>query len=89
MEIVYQAEGECVSIVYPLTEVDILEVGKASVPEGIEFWVVDTSEISADRTFREAWDLDKESLGAAHGIGNPSGYYAAATAAEHIDEEVV
>lgn len=31
-----------------------------SVPEGVEYTIVDASELPADRTFRDAWEYDAD-----------------------------
>lgn len=33
------------------------------------YWIVDTSEIPTDRTFRDAWEIDETALGEPHGFG--------------------
>ncbi|WP_065358502.1 hypothetical protein [Kluyvera georgiana] len=46
----------------------LLETGQRDVPAGIQFWIVDPSELPLDEP-TEAWELDAESLGEPDGIG--------------------
>jgi len=38
------------------------QVAAKDVPTGLPYKIVDVSEIPADRTFREAWDIDEAEL---------------------------
>jgi len=68
--ILFQPPGLPVAIMYPCAEeLTIEEIGKKDVPSGLPFWVVDASTIPEDRTFRDAWELDEESLGEPSGFG--------------------
>lgn len=40
-----------------------------TIIEPTPFWVVDASAIPADRTFRDAWELDVASMGEPSGFG--------------------
>jgi len=44
------------------------EIAKKSVPTGLKYKIVDESEISSDRTFRNAWEIDEAEL--TDGVGN-------------------
>lgn len=80
--IVYQIAGSPVSIMYPVIpqyiapgvmapeQLDIVQIGEKDVPPGIPFWVVDVSSVPTDRTYRNAWELDPESLGQPDGFGS-------------------
>lgn len=46
----------------------LLETGQRDVPAGIQFWIVDPSELPMDEP-TEAWELDTEALGEPDGIG--------------------
>lgn len=46
----------------------LLETGQRDVPAGIQFWIVDPSELPMDEP-TEVWELDAESLGGPDGIG--------------------
>lgn len=68
--ILFQPPGRPVAIMYPCsTELSVEEVGLKDVPAGLPFWIVDTSTIPEDRTFRDAWELDEDSLGEPTGFG--------------------
>lgn len=73
--VVFQLDGQPVSIVIPTSynpfKLTIEEIGEQAVPAGVPFWVVDSGSLPADRTFRDAWVLDTDLLGAASGVGNP------------------
>ena len=48
------------------------EIAQKDVPTGRPYKIVNVSEISSDRTFRNAWDIDQAELtdgtGADHGV---------------------
>jgi len=44
------------------------EIAKKDVPTGLKYKIVDISEISSDRTFRNAWEIDEAEL--TDGVGN-------------------
>lgn len=71
MVIVYNnPDSGVASICYPLPKIqggDLLNHAKAIVPSGVPFWV--TSDIDADREYRDAWVLDTESMGEPTGYG--------------------
>ena len=48
----------------------IEEIASKDVPAGVDFWVVPTTDVSADRIFRNAWELDN--MGTPSGQGNQS-----------------
>lgn len=47
-----------VSIIIPSGELPVEEVAKKDVPAGKPFYIVNTSTIPTDRTFRNAWEAD-------------------------------
>jgi hypothetical protein len=51
--IIYQNEAGGVSIIIPAESV---ELALKDVPEGVEYKIVNASEIPSDRTFRAAWE---------------------------------
>ena len=67
MRIIYQTE-EGVAILIPSGEIDIAEVARKDVPAGVDYWIVEDSDVPSDRTFRDAWELG-DSLGAPDGQG--------------------
>lgn len=66
---IYQLEGQPMAIVSFAQGVDALQAAKQAVPVGVPFWMVDASIIPADRTFRDAWELDTAAVGEPSGIG--------------------
>ena len=51
MRIIYKTENG-VSIIIPTGEIDIAEVARKDVPAGVDYWIVEDSDIPSDRTFR-------------------------------------
>ncbi|RLC11004.1 MAG: hypothetical protein DRI24_19450 [Deltaproteobacteria bacterium] len=45
------------------------QVAAKAVPSGIDYWVVDESELPTDSTFRDSWVIDVPSQGAPTGQG--------------------
>ena len=83
MRIIYQTE-EGLAVLIPTGELDINEVARKDVPAGVDYWIVEDSEVPSDRTFRDAWELDAN-------IGTPDGQGIGADAwfAEQAEKEVV
>ena len=73
MNIFYTNSEGAVSIIYPTSEALSLltldEIAQRLVPEGLKYWIVDPSVIPADRTYRDAWELDESQLGEPNGYG--------------------
>ena len=68
--IVYQLAGQPVSVLVPCEcGLTFEQIGSKDVPRGVPFWIVDASTIPDDRTFRNAWGLDVESMGEPSGFG--------------------
>lgn len=69
--IIYQLSGQPMSVVIPCAcGLSTRQIGVKDVPEGVPFWIVDVSDMPADRTFRDAWELDIEALGKPAGFGS-------------------
>jgi hypothetical protein len=83
MRIIYQTE-EGLAVIVPTGELAIEEVARKDVPAGVDYWIVEDSEVPSDRTFRNAWELDAS-------IGTPDGQGIGADAwfAEQPQEEEV
>ena len=60
--IIYTTDEGTVAILIPTDEcgLSIEEIAAKDVPEGKEYKIVDVSELSSDRTFRNSWVLDNE-----------------------------
>lgn len=58
--IIYKTAGGGVAVVVPTPEYlethTIEELAAKDVPAGVEFKIVNTSDIPSDRTFRDAWE---------------------------------
>ena len=61
--IIYK-EGDGVAIIVPSAKWTgtIEELAKKDVPTGKKYKIVDVSEVSSDRTFRDAWEIDEALL---------------------------
>ena len=75
-KIIYKKKNGVVSIIIPtqdaLKSMTVEEIAKKDVPTNYKYKIVDVSEISSDRTFRDAWTIDDSELtdgtGENHGI---------------------
>lgn len=73
MRIIYQEAGQQLVVRTPFLEGCPIEIiGCKDVPQGVPFWIVPESTIPKDRTFRDAWELDSDSLGQPSGYGDYS-----------------
>ena len=68
--IIYKRKNGVVSII--MQSMTIEEIAKKDVPTNYKYKIVDVSEISSDRTFRDAWTINDSELtdgtGENHGI---------------------
>ena len=57
--IIYRTPQGGVAIVIPAPEcgLSIEEIAAKDVPQGLEYFIVDASQIPTDRTFRNAWEI--------------------------------
>ena len=73
--IIYKNQDNSVSVLIPTSEAlkfaTLLEVAEKDVPHNLPYWIVPTSDIPTDRTFRNAWEID-ESFGEPTGFGGES-----------------
>ena len=73
--IIYKKTDGVISIIIPAPEalesMTIEQIAQKDVPTGLKYKIIDKSEISSDRTFRDAWTIDDAELtdgtGANHG----------------------
>lgn len=73
--IIYKKTDGVISIIIPAPEalesMTIEQIAQKDVPTGLKYKIVDISEISSDRTFRDAWTIEDAELidgtGANHG----------------------
>ena len=66
MKILYKQENGRLAIIQPTSEaleiMTIDEIALKDVPTGLPFAIVEDSEIPTDRTYRDAWVVDKSIL---------------------------
>ena len=64
--IIYKNSDGSLGILMPtnqaLENMTIEEIARKDVPTGLSYKIVNVSEISADRTFRNAWTIDDNEL---------------------------
>ena len=64
--IIYKNLDGTISIIIPtldaLQTMTVEEIARKDVPTGLSYKIVDVSEISSDRTFRNAWTIDDSEL---------------------------
>ena len=74
MRIIFENQDKSVGILIPTQEcVDLFgieAIAKKDVPEGLPFWIVEDVHIPESRTFRNAWEIDKETIGEPNGYGH-------------------
>jgi hypothetical protein len=68
--IIYKKSNGTVSIIIPASNETrtVDEIAKKDVPTGLSYKIVNVSEISSDRTFRNAWTIDDSEL--TDGVGD-------------------
>lgn len=70
--IIFKNKDSSISILIPSSEAlsfaAIVDVAEKDVPHNLPYWIVPTSDIPTDRTFRGAWEVD-ESFGEPDGFG--------------------
>lgn len=71
-KIIFKNQDNSIGIITPTEEVlkfaTLLDVAEKDVPHNLPYWIVPTSDIPTDRTFRGAWEVD-ESFGEPDGFG--------------------
>jgi hypothetical protein len=57
--IIYKKQDGGIAIIIPAAEcgLTIEEIAAKDVPAGLQYFIVDASEIPTDRTFRNAWEI--------------------------------
>tara|TARA_R100001594_G_scaffold110292_1_gene145021 strand:- start:647 stop:865 length:219 start_codon:yes stop_codon:yes gene_type:complete len=62
--IIYNQDNGIVAIIVPNEKynLSVEAIAKKDVPSGKKYKIVDISEISSDRTFRNAWEIDEAEL---------------------------
>lgn len=71
-KIIYKKTDGGVVVLTPTDEVlsfaTLEQIAEKDVPHSLPYWIVPTSDIPTDRTFRNAWEID-ESFGEPDGFG--------------------
>lgn len=61
-KIIFKNEDNSIGIITPTEEAlsfaTIKQIAEKDVPHNLPYWIVNTSDIPTDRTFREAWEID-------------------------------
>lgn len=58
-------QDNSISIIIPTNQNNLHDLARDIVPKNIPYKIIESSVIPADRTFREAWEID---------FNNPDGY---------------
>ena len=67
--IIYKNTDGSIAIIVPANcGLTVEQVAQKDVPTGLNYKIVDVSDISSDRTFRNAWDIDDAEL--TDGVGD-------------------
>ena len=67
--IIYKNADGTIAIIIPADcGLTIEQIAQKDVPTGLNYKIVDVSEISSDRTFRDAWTIDDSEL--TDGVGS-------------------
>lgn len=89
--IIYKNKDNTVSVLIPakdvLDTVGLKAIAEKDVPTNLPYWIVPTSDIPTDRTFRDAWEID-ESFGEPDGFGGESNEFDAELLAKYKGELV-
>ena len=72
MKIIFKNIDNSIGIITPTSEAlnfaTVEQIAEKDVPYNLPYWIVSTSGIPTDRTFRNAWEID-ESFGEPNGFG--------------------
>ena len=70
--IIYKKSDGTISIIIPTAEalnsMTVEQIARKDVPTGLNYKIVNASEISSDRTFRDAWTISDSEL--TDGVGD-------------------
>lgn len=85
--VIYKNNDNSVSILIPTSEAlkfaTIEQIAEKDVPYNLPYWIVPTSYIPTDRTFRSAWEID-ESFGEPDGFGGENNEFDAELLAKYL-----
>ena len=72
-KVIYKQEDGQVAILNPAPcGRTIQEIADKDVPSGIPYWIVDADSIPTDRTHRDLWEIDMNTVGTPSGYGTES-----------------
>lgn len=71
MKIIYPLV-DTIAVIHPTGELQIADVARKDVPQGVPYLIVADDAIPSDRTFRAAWEAD---FSTPDGFGDPDGYW--------------
>jgi len=75
MKIIFKNEDNSIGIITPSDEAlsfaTIEQIAEKDCPHNSPYWIVESSNIPTDRTFRSAWEID-ENFGKPDGFGGES-----------------
>jgi ribosomal protein S12 len=61
--VIYKNKDGTIGIIIPCDDsLTVEQIARKDVPTGLSYKIVDVSEISSDRTFRNAWTIDDSEL---------------------------
>ena len=87
--VIYKNQDNSVAILIPTSEAlsfaTINQIAEKDVPYNLPYWIVLTSDIPTDRTFRNAWEID-ESFGEPDGFGGENNEFDAELLANYYKE---
>ena len=87
--IIYKNLDNSVAILIPTQEALIFatieQIAEKDVPHNLPYWIVPTSNIPTDRTFRDAWEAD-ESFGEPDGFGGENNEFDAELLAKYLEK---
>ena len=68
--VIYNDKENRLVVLVPSTKCGLTleQIAKKDVPTGTKYKIVDVSEVSSDRTFRNAWEIDEAEL--TDGVGD-------------------
>ena len=89
MKIIFKNQDNSIGIITPTNEAlsftTIEQIAEKDVPHNLPYWIVPTSNIPTDRTFRDAWEVD-ESFGEPDGFGGENNEFDAELLANYYKE---
>ena len=87
--IIYKNKDNSVAILIPAQEIldaiGLKAIAEKDVPHNLPYWIVPTSDIPTDRTFRGAWEID-ESFGEPDGFGGENNEFDAELLSNYYKE---